>query len=170
MGNCCGSSRGDDAIPGRQKRSEFINDCVIAHNRYRRQHGKVGDLKQNKEQSVIAQRWADHLASTRVLKHSSDTYKGLSLGENIATKWSSAGADYGGQEVVDNWYSEVNKYTFGSDYMEGTGHFTQVVWKGSRTVGVGRTYSNDGRVFVVCNYFPAGNVIGHFPENVFRAS
>lgn len=47
------------------------------------------------------------------------------------------------------------------------GHFTQVIWKGSREIGVGRAFAEDGlRVFVVCNYYPAGNVIGRFKENV----
>ena len=45
---------------------------------------------------MLAQRWADHLATSNVLKHSNDTYKGKPLGENVATKWSSAGADYNG--------------------------------------------------------------------------
>lgn len=58
---------------------------------------QVGDLKHNKEQSVLAQRWADHLAATHVLKHSNDTYKGQPLGENVATKWSSDSADYTGE-------------------------------------------------------------------------
>ena len=52
---------------------------------------------------------------------------------------------------------------------EGTGHFTQVVWKGSKEIGVGKSFGRDGRVFVVCNYLPAGNVIGRFQENVFPA-
>jgi glioma pathogenesis-related protein 2 len=47
------------------------------------------------------------------------------------------------------------------------GHFTQVVWKGSREIGVGRSFAEGGlRVFVVCNYYPAGNVIGRFKDNV----
>lgn len=46
------------------------------------------------------------------------------------------------------------------------GHFTQVVWKGSREIGVGKARSNDGKILVVANYRPAGNVIGRFSENV----
>ena len=60
---------------------------------------QVGDLKHNKELSVLAQRWADHLAATSVLKHSNDTYKGDQVGENVATKWSSVGADYTGEDM-----------------------------------------------------------------------
>ena len=51
------------------------------------------------------------------------------------------------------------------------GRFTQVVWKGSREIGIGRAFADNGQtVFVVCNYLPAGNVIGHFKENVLPSS
>ena len=49
----------------------------------------------------------------------------------------------------------------------GCGHFTQVVWKSSRQLGVGKAKSSDGRqVFVVCMYHPAGNYVGRYKENV----
>ena len=49
------------------------------------------------------------------------------------------------------------------------GHFTQVVWKGSEELGVGRATYNDGKFnyeIVVANYYPAGNMMGAFPDNV----
>jgi len=50
------------------------------------------------------------------------------------------------------------------------GHFTQCIWKGSREIGIGRAFADKGRsVYVVCNYFPAGNVIGHLRDNVLPA-
>jgi len=42
-----------------------------------------------------------------------------------------------------------------------------MVWKSSRDVGIGHAQSRDGKLFVVANFFPAGNVIGHNAENVF---
>jgi len=52
----------------------------------------------------------------------------------------------------------------------GTGHFSQVVWKSSRELGVGKAKTPDGRqVFVVCVYFPAGNYVGRYKENVLPA-
>jgi hypothetical protein len=48
----------------------------------------------------------------------------------------------------------------------GTGHFTQMVWDASKEIGVGKAHSKDGRVFVVCNYYPPGNVLGKFRDNV----
>lgn len=49
------------------------------------------------------------------------------------------------------------------------GHFTQVVWKGSKEVGIGRAQSNDGTWIVVANFFPAGNYVGQHASNVFPA-
>lgn len=149
-----------------QKPAEFIDDAVKTHNEYRRKHG-VCDIKHNSALSKIAQGWADHLASSGSFQHSTNVYKGDKLGENIATKWSSSGADYTGKEAVDQWYSEVSKYDFRrATFASGTGHFTQVVWKGSHELGIGKAKGKDGRVFVVANYYPAGNIMGHFAENV----
>ena len=46
------------------------------------------------------------------------------------------------------------------------GHFTQVVWKGSEEMGVAKAKSSTGKILVVANYSPAGNIIGQFAENV----
>jgi len=48
-----------------------------------------------------------------------------------------------------------------------TGHFSQLVWKGSREIGVGRAITADGHcIFIVCNYHPAGNIAGEYKKNV----
>lgn len=81
-------------------------------------------------------------------------------GQNIF--WCSA-PESSAQKMVKAWYDEIAQYNFGGDYQKGTGHFTQVVWKGSTHVGM--ALSEDGR-FCVANYFPGGNVMGLFKENV----
>jgi len=53
----------------------------------------------------------------------------------------------------------------------GTGHFTQLVWKGSKQLGVGIAFANGGKTaVVVANYYPPGNYLGQFPQNVFPAT
>ena len=49
-----------------------------------------------------------------------------------------------------------------------TGHFSQVVWKASEELGIGKAADDKGRVYVVANYRPAGNYIGNFAANVLR--
>merc|ERR1712008_94214 len=52
-------------------------------------------------------------------------------GENLYCSWSSnPKAKCAGSKPVDSWYSEMTKYTFGSEpTSSASGHFTQVLWK-----------------------------------------
>ncbi|KAL3872138.1 hypothetical protein ACJMK2_040089 [Sinanodonta woodiana] len=163
------SSSSSDSSPETkrpQKLSEFIDDAVKAHNDYRKLHG-VGSLKHAKDLSEFAQKWAEHLAATNSFQHSDCNHKGERIGENIACKWSSAGADYTGKEAADQWYSEISKHDFTTEPRSlGSGHFTQMVWKESKEMGIGKAKTSGGKVIVVANYRPAGNLVGHYVKNV----
>ena len=76
-----------------------------------------------------------------------------------------------GEEATNMWYEEVKKYDFKkSGFKSGTGHFTQVVWKGSKKLGMARARTPDEReTYVVARYDPAGNMLGDFDKNVFPA-
>ena len=55
----------------------------------------------------------------------------------------------------------------------GAGHFTQVVWKGSTVLGIGRAeVKQNGMLcaYIVGRYKKAGNFIGKFKENVEKGS
>lgn len=76
---------------------------------------------------------------------------------------------------VDAWGLEREKYNFNKPgFSEETGHFTQVVWRNTTSVGCGRQNCNgmDGTPgwYVVCEYYPPGNVEGDnnqfFVDNV----
>ncbi|KAF6034203.1 glipr2 [Bugula neritina] len=152
----------------KQSASAFEKDALEAHNKWRAKH-RVGKLKLNSELCKTAQKWAEHLASISTLKHSTNKFKGQPLGENVASKWGSAGADYTGEEVTKQWYDEEPTYDYSGRSNAGSaGHFSQVVWKGSEELGIGKAGDSKGRVFVVANYYPAGNYIGSFADNVFR--
>jgi hypothetical protein len=78
--------------------------------------------------------------------------------------------DLNGDEVVDKWYEEVGNYSFARPgFQSNTGHFSQVVWKGSRELGVGKATGHDGKVFVVARYRPPGNNLRTFDENISPA-
>jgi hypothetical protein len=76
-----------------------------------------------------------------------------------------------GDEATDDWYNEIKLYGFNRPgYYSGTGHFTQVVWKGSRKLGVGFAVTGDGKtLYVVAQYSPPGNYLGQFGQNVLPA-
>jgi len=62
--------------------------------------------------------------------------------------------------------SEISAYDFNSNAPSGdTGHFTQVIWASTKTVGCGLAQCN-GNDLLVCNYSPAGNYDGQYQENV----
>ncbi|XP_060074945.1 uncharacterized protein LOC132554644 isoform X2 [Ylistrum balloti] len=166
------SSSSSDSSPEREKKpqkiKEFIDDAVKTHNELRKKHG-VSPLSHDKSLSEYAQKWAEHLAATNSFQHSECQHKGDRLGENIACKWSSGSADYSGKDVTEYWYSEIEKHDFSSEPRTlGSGHFTQVVWKGSKKMGIGKAKSSGGKVLVVASYYPAGNLVGTFVENVPR--
>lgn len=63
-------------------------------------------------------------------------------------------------------------------FSSATGHFTQVVWRGSSTLGCAVQVCNTGLggtgwpqgSIVVCRYSAAGNVLGYFQSNVLPVS
>jgi hypothetical protein len=90
-------------------------------------------------------------------------------GENLA--WGS-GSFASATSSVERWYAEVSKYSFASPgFSPATGHFTQVVWRGSQQLGCG-VASCGGQSFWVCRYSPAGNITnpGQFAQNVLPAT
>ncbi len=143
-------------------------NILIQHNYYRKRH-QVDDLIRNSEIEAIAQAYSDKLASTSGTGHSGNKYNGASLGENLYYCWGSYQMTVTGGEATDAWYNEVSLYDFNNPgYVKGVGHFTQLVWKGSKQLGCGATCANN-YCAVTCNYFPAGNVLGYFDSNVFPA-
>uniref|UniRef100_A0A6Q2WZ70 SCP domain-containing protein n=1 Tax=Esox lucius TaxID=8010 RepID=A0A6Q2WZ70_ESOLU len=141
---------------------DFERQFVDAHNDYRQKHG-APPLSLSKDLCNSAQKWANHLLSSKCLKHSSTDH-----GENLYYASSSVPKEYNGKDAVDSWYSEIKDYHFDKPgFTSGTGHFTQVVWKDSREVGVG--IATDGKtIIVVGQYHPAGNIsnAGYFEKNV----
>jgi glioma pathogenesis-related protein 2 len=74
-----------------------------------------------------------------------------------------------GKDSVDAWYDEINDHVFGVEPKStGTGHFTQLVWKDSKYLGLGVSKNSEGEVYVVCNYDPPGNWVGKFAKSVPR--
>jgi uncharacterized protein YkwD len=88
-------------------------------------------------------------------------HSGGPYGENIALGCSDA------QSCVDAWGDERIDYDYGNPgFSEETGHFTQLVWKATTAVGCGRRLCGTSGWFLVCEYFPRGNVIGQFANEV----
>ena len=119
----------------------------------------------NKDLCKIAQSYAERLLATNSFNHSKNKYKGNEIGENL---YMCSGKVATGEMATTDWYNEIKMHNFRKDFQSGTGHFTQVVWKGTEEVGFG--VANKGSTyFVVANYYPPGNFLGEFANNVFKA-
>lgn len=149
-----GTSKGDAPF----NLSDFRKQALKEMNDYRKKH-QAPPLKLDDKLNSYAQQWADELARTNTFRHRSER----KYGENIAM---GSGDRY--KEAVKMWYDEVQNYNFKRPgFTSGTGHFSQVVWKSSKTVGVGvATSKSSGMTVVVANFDPPGNFMGQFEENV----
>jgi len=137
----------------------FENDMLAATNFYRSEQG-VAAVTWNDTSAKYAQNWSNGC----VFQHS-----GGPTGENLAAGYANASA------AVDAWGLERESYNYGKPgFSEATGHFTQLVWSNTTSVGCGRT-SCQGKNktpgwYVVCEYYPPGNVEGdnnqYFIDNV----
>merc|ERR1712083_444903 len=94
---------------------------------------------------------------------------GVMQGVNVLGSWTPKDAPMlSGAEVVERWYKEVEHHVYHSvTPIARSGNFTQLIWRASKTLGVG--YGRDsmtGRVVVVAIYAPPGNIEGHYEANV----
>lgn len=113
-------------------------------------------LTWSNELAEIAQIWANELAKNCELQHSN-----AGFGENIY--WSSGEASE--VEVVDNWASEEhffnhNKRVFKEAATSRVGHYTQIIWRGTKLLGGAKQKCRHGGEIWVCNYDPPGNWVG----------
>ncbi|KAJ0181412.1 hypothetical protein K1T71_003497 [Dendrolimus kikuchii] len=145
------------------KTSEFENEALEIHNEYRREHG-VPPLVLNKDITKISQKWAEELAKKDAMAYSLNQ----NYGESVYCGWSAdSNTKIRAKDCVEKWYSEINEYSFGKEpEILNCGHFTQIVWKTTREIGVGSAKSKSGKLYVVANYYPPGNYSGLFAKNV----
>ncbi|KAJ0963344.1 hypothetical protein J5N97_028466 [Dioscorea zingiberensis] len=107
---------------------------------------------------AYAQNYANQRIGDCQLVHSGGPY-----GENIF--WGS-GAEFTAADAVNSWVSEKQYYDYASNTCAAgkvCGHYTQVVWKSSTSIGCAGVKCNNGAIFIICNYKPAGNIIGQRP-------
>ena len=135
------------------------------HNQVRAEVGAPG-LVWSKELAAYSQEWADQLAQNgcKMEHHKKPSLKGEPVGENLF--WGSSSTFYHPIDASISWYSEKKIYKygkFGKGNWHEIGHYTQMVWKNTREVGVGVSVCKDGGLIVVANYYPAGNYIDQFP-------
>lgn len=113
-----------------------------------------------------AQAWADHLAAKEKFEHSPNLPGQPLEGENI---WGGTTGAYSPENMVDLWIAEKAHFVEGvfpanstTGHVKDVSHYTQIVWRGTGTVGCGISKGRNEEI-MVCRYSDRGNLRGTNP-------
>lgn len=137
----------------KQFNSTFASIMLENHNIYRANHHSQ-PLQWNASLFEFAADYVETYDCSGKLKHSGGSY-----GKNLAIGYSPQGA-------MRAWYKEGETYDYNkhNEY----NHFTAMVWNSTTQIGCAYKYCNSvWNDYIVCSYYPAGNVVGHNENNVF---
>jgi len=128
---------------------------LAAHNAVRARVN-VAPLIWSEHLAGIAEQWAKHLIDTGQFVHS----RNPETGENL---YEIEGASASPDTVVKAWADEAKNYHHSTNACSGVcGHYTQVVWAGTKEVGCAAAQKGPREVWV-CEYAPPGNYVGRKP-------
>ncbi|KAI1424448.1 CAP domain-containing protein [Xylaria sp. FL1777] len=137
----------------------FSSAILNSTNAYRKAHNASAMVWN----ATLASFASAYLAGDKVGAGCAFAHSGGPYGENLAIGYGNATAS------VEAWGDEGHKYDYGSPgFSEDTGHFTQLVWKNTSDVGCGRRLCDGKGWYLACEYWPRGNIIGDFKDEVGR--
>lgn len=149
------------AKPADRGGRQFVEAVLAAHNGLRQSLG-MEDLAWDPGLAADAGVYAAQLAQTRRFEHAVELQQ-VAEGENL---WMGTRSAYSYGEMLASWSDEGADFTPGSfpkvsktGSWHDVGHYTQMIWGETRQVGCA-VASNTDDDFLVCRYFPAGNVYG----------
>jgi pathogenesis-related protein 1 len=159
-------------LPALSVQALDADEIVAVHNRWRKTVG-TPPLNYSADLAASAQKWANHLKQSNQcrMQHSNPDGK---YGENLywasAIEWSDDKRELQQitpKMVVDSWSNERTDYNYKNNSCASgkmCGHYTQVIWKSTTTVGCAVAVCEDSREQVwVCQYQPPGNWVGQKP-------
>jgi hypothetical protein len=140
----------------------FTLRLLADHNAERQRKGAL-PLEWSPQLAQEAQSWADRLAHDDRMYHSDRAVR-RGAGENL---WSGTSGYYNADDMFGTFLGERKAYKPGTfpdvsktGRWQDVGHYSQVIWPGTQQVGCAIAH-NKARDFLVCRYWPAGNVFGH---------
>ncbi|CAN1173040.1 Pathogenesis-related protein PR-1 [Linum perenne] len=156
------SSSSSLMIPNHRRRlranpAQVQTQLLAAHNAVRKKH-KLPPLTWSTKLANYAKWYGNQRRNDCRLVHSTGDY-----GENIF--WGQ-GQSWNVTDAVRGWAVQEGWYNYGSNScMTGRDclHYTQLVWRSTKQVGCARVKCRNGDTYVVCEYYPHGNVVGQRP-------
>jgi pathogenesis-related protein 1 len=133
----------------------WADEIIKAHNSIRSRLN-LPPLVWSDKIAAVAQQWAETLSERNQFIHRPKSI----YGENL---FEIDGARSSPTQVVSQWASEARDYDYASNRCNRVcGHYTQIVWRGTRELGCGVALGPRREIWV-CDYSPPGNVIGRRP-------
>jgi len=133
----------------------LARSMLDAHNAVRARVG-VPPLAWSPQLATLAQDWANALIASQAFSHRPNNQ----YGENIYTITGGAASAH---EVVATWAEDARGYDIRNNTGTGVcGHYTQLVWRHTTTIGCGVAGDAQRQVWV-CDYNPPGNIVGYRP-------
>ena len=154
----------NQAQPQKEKNiNDIYNDVLKQHNNIREKY-KREQLKLNNDLTTLAQKYADNFD---LLEESNFHF------ENDQNQY--IGINY---KLFDGDISEINKICKewidegkGCEensvikYSSKTKHFTQIIWKNTKNIGLGYSELNNNKKIFIAFYYPVGNILNEFERN-----
>jgi hypothetical protein len=151
-----------DPTPKPRGETAFRTQMMRDHNRARVAVA-VAPLVWDSGLAADAAAYAATLAATRTFAHAKRLPGKPVEGENL---WMGTRRAFSYGDMVGSWIDEARDFKRGlfpdislTGSWHDVGHYTQIIWSGTKAVGcaVGTNASDE---YLVCRYFPAGNVWG----------
>lgn len=149
------------ALASSSPSNEFEQVLLQFHNTERERKGAAA-LRWNDILEDQARDWAQKLASEGRMYHS--TYDGrYHTGENL---WAGTAGRFGPDAMMNAFLNEREYFKAGqfpavssTGNWQDVGHYTQIIWRSTTHVGCA-IENGGGFEFLVCRYWPSGNVTG----------
>ena len=137
-------------------------NVLSKHNELRKKHNSP-ELILNEKLNEMAQEYAKILLEKNNKQNNHiNLYNNKICGENIFLSIEKTPED-----MFNKWVKEADYFNFNlHQYQKDSGHFTQMIWKETKEVGFGFEFTEDKKFCGVALYFPCGNVLGEFKNNI----
>ena len=134
----------------------IYNDILKIHNNIRKDYN-IEKLELNEELTLLAQKYADNYDLSEESNFIIENYQNQPLGINYEIFEGDI------SEIINickSWKNESNiknnkEQNIGTKYNSNAKHFSQIIWKDTKAIGIGYSELNNGNKIFIVYYFPS---------------